>query len=154
VRALPAEARLLRRPLRRRVTDDVLVRWLAELERRIERASPHETVITLAFVAGRAIAIDDSERAAAVRRAMLVLAAGGDPHRGLDLEGRAVETLAADLDESARRDALRGGLEDLRDACRNLPRVRSLVFTLLETPDTAWRAYAAALLAEDLDEEE
>jgi hypothetical protein len=135
------------------VTDDALVRWLAQLERRIERASPHETVITLAYVAGREVELDEEELPAALRRSVLLLAAGGDPHRGLDLEGRAVTALAVELDEPSRRDALRRGLEALRDAATNLPNVRSLVFSLLESPDTAWRAYAAALLAEDLDEE-
>jgi hypothetical protein len=153
VRALPLQARLLRRRLRRGVTDDALVRWLAQLERRIERASPHETVITLAYVAGREVELDEEELPAALRRSVLLLAAGGDPHRGLDLEGRAVTALAAELDEPSRRDALRRGLEALRDAATNLPNVRSLVFSLLESSDTAWRAYAAALLAEDLDEE-
>jgi hypothetical protein len=57
----------------------------------------------LALVGGRKLVIDAAELQPALRRSMLLLAAGGDPHRELALDGRAVTALAeADLDAVGR----------------------------------------------------
>jgi hypothetical protein len=98
-----------------------------------------DELIPLAWLAGRAVEIDDDELRGAVRRAMLLLAAGGDPHRGLDLDGRAVTALADELDSAGRREALQRGLRELGvdvDA------------------ELAWRSFACGLLAEELAGEE
>jgi hypothetical protein len=42
----------------------------------------------LALVGGRKLVIDAAELQPALRRSMLLLAAGGDPHRELALDGR------------------------------------------------------------------
>ena len=52
--------------------------------------------------------MDAAELKAAVRRAMLILAAGGDPHRELALGDVAVERLAEELDLPERRAVLAG----------------------------------------------
>ena len=80
----------------------------------------------------------DDERHAAVRRALLVHAAGGDPHRDPALDDPGVLALARDLDTTERREALIGALP----------------MALRADPDRAWRAYACALLADELAEDE
>jgi hypothetical protein len=105
----------------------------------------------LAYAAGLGIELDD-EAPGAIRRALLLLATGGDPLRGLDLEGRAVTALAADLDAPARHAALAEGLAELRETASGLPAVVAAIDRLLAGPDLAWRAYAAGVLADSLDE--
>ena len=60
--------------------------WVRSLERR----EPTEQWTMLCWLAGREIAIDEDELNGAVRRAELLLAAGGDPHRPLDPFGSSV----------------------------------------------------------------
>ena len=81
---------------------------------------------------------------------MLLLAAGGDPHRALELDGRAVTALAAELDGPERRTALARGLEAVRADAAGLPTVEAALDLLLGDADLAWRAYAAGLLGEEL----
>jgi hypothetical protein len=75
---------------------------------------------------------------AAVRRALLVFAAGGGLHRDPELDDPAVLELARDLDSPERREALLAASAEL---------------TQLEDPDLAWHAYACGLLADALGEE-
>jgi hypothetical protein len=109
-------------------------------------------LVVLASVAGRDVLLTEDEVHGASRRALLLLAAGGDPDRGLDLNGRAVGALAEELRTSDRQLALERGLEDLQaDASRaDLAHVTEAVKALRATPDLAWRAYACSLLAEEL----
>jgi hypothetical protein len=81
---------------------------------------------------------------------LLLLAAGGDPHRELDVDDRAVKALAADLWSEDRRTALAAGLDDLALRARELPRVRESVLALAADLDLAWRLFALALVAEEL----
>ncbi len=120
--------------------------------RALERAEPTEQWTMLCFFAGRGIAIDVDELNAAVRRAELLLAAGGDPHRPLDPFGRAVTSLAGDLDLPEHRVSLRAGLESLRDEVAGLRGARESLALLLSDEQLAWNAYATALLAEALAE--
>jgi hypothetical protein len=121
--------------------------------RALERAEPAEQWAVLCFFAGRDITLDDDELNAAVRRAELLLAAGGDPHRALDPFGRAATALAEDLDAPERRAALRHGLDALRDEVAGLRGARESLTLLLGDDDLAWRVYATSLLAEALAEE-
>jgi hypothetical protein len=107
----------------------------------------------LAFVAGTRVEIPAAELAAARRRAMLVLAAGGDPHRELEPNAPAVQLLARELSTAARRDALTEGLRDCRDEAVGLPFAAALAARLAGDPDAAWVAYSIALLAEELADE-
>jgi hypothetical protein len=107
----------------------------------------------LAYVAGQDVELDIDELAGARRRAFLVLAAGGDPHRRLDLDDRAVTVLADDLDAPSRRTQLAHGLNELHVHTTGLPRFAAGLERLSGDADLAWRAYAAALLAEELAEE-
>ncbi len=120
--------------------------------RALERAEPAEQWTMLCFFAGRGIAIDEDELNAAVRRAELLLAAGGDPHRPLDPSGRAVTSLAGDLDLPEHRASLRAGLESLRGEVAGLRGARESLALLLSDEELAWNAYATALLAEALAE--
>ena len=132
------------------------VEWLDQLER--DLASDPDVlataVVTLAALAGSEIDLDDDELHGAARRSLLLLAAGGDPARGLDLNGRAVESLAAELDTPGRRATLADGLARLRQEASGRPHVSEAVKALADAPDVAWRAYACSLLAERLGEDE
>jgi hypothetical protein len=105
----------------------------------------------LALVAGRNLVIDAAERQSALRRSMLLLAAGGDPHRELALDGRAVTALAAELDRPERRAEISRGLEALRAEATGLAGVSPALEELLLDASLAWRAYACALLADELE---
>ena len=126
--------------------------WVEQLERDLAadgEALP-TALVTLAAVAGREIAHDEEGLRAATRRSLLLLTAGGDPARGLDLNGRAVESLADELDAPERRDALIAGIVQLRADVAGYPHVSEALHGLLDAPEIAWRAYACSLLAEEL----
>jgi hypothetical protein len=111
---------------------------------------PHapELLVSLAWLAIGSVPIEDGELKAARRRAMLVLAAGGDPHRDLDLDSVAVERLASELDSPERREALSAVLGALE--ADGLPNVTGAVELLDSAPELAWRIFALALLADEL----
>jgi hypothetical protein len=121
--------------------------------RSVERAEPAEQWTVLCFFAGRRVVVGDDELNAAVRRAELLLAAGGDPRRRLDPFGRAASALADDLDTPERRAQLLAGLEALAPEVAGLRGARESLALLRGDQDLAWRAYAASLLAEALAEE-
>jgi hypothetical protein len=104
--------------------------------------------VSLAWLALGSVPIDDAELKAARRRAMLVLAAGGDPHRDLDLDSVAVERLASELDAPERREALAAALGALE--AHGLSTVAGAVELLQSEPELAWRIFALALLADEL----
>jgi hypothetical protein len=106
----------------------------------------------LAYLAGRGVTFGEAELHGARRRALLLLATGGDPRFGLGLEGRAVTALAGDLDRPERRASLSEGLLLLRGACGDRPRVAQALDALVSDSDIAWHSLASALLAEELDE--
>jgi hypothetical protein len=124
---------------------------LENLERAFQTAEQDEALATLAWLAGRSVRIEDSALHGARRRTMLLHAAGGDPHRDLVLDGRAVTSLAAELDTPGRRAELAHGLERLRGHADGLPLVSRRLSQLITDEDLAWRALACGLLAEELD---
>ena len=125
-------------------------RTIRDWVRSLERADPADQWTMLCFFAGQGIAVDEDELNAAVRRAELLLAAGGDPHRPLDPFGRAATALADDLDTDARRAQLRAGLEALRDEVAGLRGARESRSLVLSDSDRAWRSNATSLRAEAL----
>ena len=108
------------------------------------------TLAALAFVAAQAVHFSDRELDGARRRAVFVLAAGGDPHRHLAPDGRAVRTLAGDLDAPERRAELGRSLDALRLDAGDLPTVAAALDRLLADGDLAWRWLACALLAAEI----
>jgi hypothetical protein len=127
--------------------------WLDQLEALLAGADEATAVVTVASVAGRELQLDPEELRGAGRRALLVLAAGGDPSRGLDLDGPAVRGMSEELDTPARRDGLEDGLFRLLEDARGLPHVSETAQALLVTREVAWAAYVCSLLAEQLAEE-
>jgi hypothetical protein len=99
------------------------------------------------------VGLDEADRKAAVRRAMLVLAAGGDPHREIDHDTVAVARLAAELDAPERRAALDGALAGLAAEAEGLATLSEAVATLQREPELAWRTLALALIADELADE-
>jgi hypothetical protein len=106
--------------------------------------------VGLAWLVRDDVGIDEEELNAARRRAMFVLAAGGDPHRELDVGSVAAERLAAELDSAARRAALDHALAALAADAGDLPTVADALAALCKDPDLAWRSLALALLADEL----
>ena len=124
----------------------------AELLRRLEDGELGDVLPVLAFLAGRGVEVPDAELNETLRRAMLLLVAGGDPHRELAVDDRAVKAVAADLFTEARRRALGAGIDELAATARALPRVRDAAVFLAADTGLAWRLYALALVAESLAE--
>jgi len=104
--------------------------------------------VTITWLVRDEVRFDEQQLNAARRRAMLVLAAGGDPHRDLEPDAVAAERLAAELDSPARREELDAALAALDTS--GLPRIAEAVRTLRSDPETAWRTLALALLADEL----
>ena len=120
---------------------------------RLEAGDLGDPLPVLAYVAGQRVEVDDGELNEARRRAVTVLAAGGDPHRELDHDSIAAERLAAELDTPERRLALSDALDVLADEADGLDTVTEALDLLRSEPDLAWRSLALALLADELAEE-
>jgi hypothetical protein len=125
--------------------------WLEQVE---ATAEGDDALAVLAWLAGANVRMDEDELRGALRRSLLLLAAGGDPHRTLELDGRAVVALAGELDRPERRDDLTRGLAGLRTESEGLSGVSMALDGLLGDGDLAWRAYAAGLIGEELAEED
>jgi hypothetical protein len=125
---------------------------LAELLKRVDAGELGDPLPVLAYVAGRSVTIPDGELNGARRRAVLLVAAGGDVRRELDIDDRAVKALATDLYDETRRSQLAHGLDELVLEVRDLPVAREAALFLVSDVDLAWRVYALALLAEELGE--
>jgi hypothetical protein len=123
---------------------------LEELLSRIDAGELGDPLPVLAYVAGASVEIGEPELNGARRRALLLVAAGGDPHRDLDVDDRAVKAIAADLFTDDRRAQLARGIDALALRVRDLPTARDGVLFLAGDVDLAWRLYALGLLAEEL----
>lgn len=110
-----------------------------------------ELLVVLCWLVCHEIAIDEGELNAARRRAMFVLAAGGDPHRDVGFDSVAAERLADELDTPGRRAQLATAIEAL--PAHDLPSVAAAVESLRADPELAWRSFALSLLADELAEE-
>lgn len=127
--------------------------FLAQLEDRLAEGDQVEVEVSLVLLAGRGVELDEDELKGARRRAVELLAAGGDPRRDLDPEGRAVTALANDLDTPARRAALESGLESLRPTVDGFTHVSARLARLEEDDALAWRWFSCTLLGEVLVED-
>jgi len=127
--------------------------FLAQLEERLAEGDQVEVEVSLVLLAGRGVELEEDELKGARRRAVELLAAGGDPRRDLDPEGRAVTALASDLDTPARRSALEAGLESLRPTVDGLTHVSARLGRLIDDDALAWRWFSCTLLGEVLVED-
>jgi hypothetical protein len=123
---------------------------LDDLLRRIDLGELGDPLPVLAYIAGQAVELDDDELNAARRRALLLVAAGGDPHRELDVDDRAVKAVAADLYTEGRREQLARSIDALVLRVRDLPTAREAALFLAADVDLAWRLFGFGLLAEEL----
>ncbi|MHB8469247.1 MAG: hypothetical protein ACYDCH_05765 [Gaiellaceae bacterium] len=121
---------------------------LEELEAAGLDARSPELLVVLAWLVAGEVAIPAAELNAARRRALLVLAAGGDPHRDVGHDDVAVRRLAAELDSPAARESLGAALARL-DA-DGLPTISGALALLRDDADLAWQTLALALLADEL----
>jgi hypothetical protein len=125
---------------------------LNDLLARVDTGELGDPLPVLAYLAGASVEIDESELNGARRRALLIVAAGGDPHRDLDVDDRAVKSIAADLFTDVRREELARGIDALVLRVRDLPTAREGALFLAGDVDLAWRLYTLGLLAEELAE--
>jgi hypothetical protein len=124
---------------------------LEELERSGLHPRSSELLVVLSWLVQDQVAIDESELNGARRRAMFVLAAGGDPHRDVGLDSVAAERLAGELDTPERRAQLAAALDQL--PAEDLPAVSAAAESLRCDPELAWRSFALSLLADELADE-
>ncbi len=124
---------------------------LEDLERSGLDPRSSELLVVLCWLVREDVAIAEAELKAARRRAMFVLAAGGDPHRDLGPESIAAERLAAELDTPERRRQLAEALDEL--PAEELPAVAAALESLRAEPDLAWRCFALSLLADEIAEQ-
>ena len=127
---------------------------VAALLAAVEAGELGDPLPVLAYVAGLGVDLPEDELARARRRSLLVLAAGGDPHRELEVDAPAVKSLAADLFEVERRAQLAAAIDELAVAARDLPLTRDALLFLAADVDLAWRLLALALLAEEIGDDD
>jgi hypothetical protein len=125
---------------------------LEQLEESGLDARSSELLVVLCWLVRDDVAIPVSDLNAARRRAMFVLAAGGDPHRDLALESVAAERLATELETAERRAELEAALARL--PADGLPGVLAALEALGAEPELAWRSFALALLADEIADED
>ena len=123
---------------------------LQELLGRLDAGELGDPLPVLAYLAGQEVEISEEELNGARRRAILLVAAGGDPHRPLEVDDRAVKSLAADLYNDERRAQLGAGIDAVVVLVRELPNAREAALFLAADVDLAWRLFALGLLAEEL----
>jgi hypothetical protein len=112
--------------------------------------APNEAAAVLGYAASVELALDDSALAAPLRRTLLLLAAGGDPHRELDPTGRAVQGLAAELRELVSDETLTRAYAHVRAQARDLPVLDGFAALLEADPGAGRTALALALLGGEL----
>jgi hypothetical protein len=127
---------------------------LGDLLARLDEGDLGDPLPVLAYLAGQSVELDEDELNGARRRAMLLVAAGGDPHRELGVDDRAVRAVAADLYSDEHRAQLAAAIDALALRVRDLPQAREAVLFLAGDIDLAWRLFSLGSLAEGLAEDE
>ena len=125
---------------------------LDELLTRVDAGEFGDPLPVLAYIAGQAVEIDEGDLNGGRRRALLLVAAGGDVRRELDVDDRAVKALAADLYTDERREQLGRSIDALALRVREKPVAREAALFLAGDVDLAWRLFSLGLLAEELGE--
>jgi len=125
---------------------------LDELLLRVDAGELGDPLPVLAYIAGQSVEIDDADLNGARRRALLLVAAGGDPHRELEVDDRAVKALASDLYTDERREQLGRSIDALVLRVRDREAAREAALYLAGDVDLAWRLFSLTLLAEELGE--
>ena len=125
---------------------------LEELEQSGLGPRSPELHVVLCWLVKDQVAVDETELNGARRRAMFVLAAGGDPHRDLGFDSVAAERLADELDTPERRSQLATAIEGL--PTDELPAVSAAAESLRADQELAWRSFALSLLADELAEDD
>jgi hypothetical protein len=123
---------------------------LDDLLARVDLGELGDPLPVLAYLAGQSVELGEAELNGARRRALLLLAAGGDPHRELAVDDRAVKALAEDLYTDEHRAELGRAIDALALRVRDLPLAREAALFLAADVDLAWRLYCLGLLAEEL----
>jgi hypothetical protein len=123
---------------------------LEDLLTRVDAGELGDPLPVLAYIAGQGVEIDEGDLNGGRRRALLLVAAGGDPHRDLDVDDRAVKALAADLYTDERREQLGRSIDALVLRVRERPVAREAALFLAADVDLAWRLFSLSLLAEEL----
>jgi hypothetical protein len=123
---------------------------LDDLLMRADAGELGDPLPVLAFIAGQSVEIGDEDLNGARRRALLLVAAGGDPYRDLDVDDRAVKALATDLYTDERREQLGRSIDALALRVRERPVAREAALFLAADVDLAWRLFSLSLLAEEL----
>ena len=122
------------------VSFDLVRPVMRQIEEMLATGAEVEGLVSLALSAGSDLELPEDELNAAIRRSVLILAAGGDPTRELEPDGRAVTALADDLDTPQRRYELAVRLAALRSPAAGLPLVA--LTRLGADSDRAWRLFA------------
>ncbi len=123
---------------------------LDDLLRRVDLGELGDPLPVLAYIAGQSVELAEDELNGARRRALLLVAAGGDPHRELGVDDRAVKAVAADLYTEERREQLVRSIDALVVRVRDLPVAREAALFLAGDVELAWRLFGFGLLAEEL----
>jgi hypothetical protein len=123
---------------------------LDDLLTRVDNGELGDPLPVLAYIAGQSVEISDEDLNGGRRRALLLVAAGGDPHRDLDIDDRAVKALAADLYTDERREQLGRSIDALVLRVRERPLAREAALFLAADVDLSWRLFSLSLLAEEL----
>jgi hypothetical protein len=123
---------------------------LDDLLARLDTGELGDPLPVLAYIAGQAVEIDEADLNGGRRRALLLVAAGGDPHRELEVDDRAVKALAADLYTDERRAQLGRSIDALVLRVRERAVAREAALFLAGDIDLAWRLFSLSLLAEEL----
>jgi hypothetical protein len=118
----------------------------------VEASGPSEAdaAAAAAFAASLSLGLDEAALAGPLRRALLLLAAGGDPHRALDVDGRAVRALTDELEDLVGDDELAAAFASVHTRARGLPRIEAAAGDLAADPRRARGAVALALLGAEL----
>ena len=118
----------------------------------VEASGPSEAdaAAAVAFGVSLSLPLDEAALAGPVRRALLLLATGGDPHRALDVDGRAVRALADELEALVGDDELAAAFGFVHARARGLPRIEAAAAGLAADPGRARSAVALALLGAEL----
>lgn len=127
--------------------------WLAQLEEALAEGDDPGADVAIVYLAREDVLLDEDDLHGALRRAVLLLATGGDPRRGLDPDMRAVTALADDLDAPVHRAELAAALDGVAELLEPLPLLSERLAALQADADRSWRLLALALLADHLDEE-